>query len=98
MIKALVNWLYTERLIEVASRIPEKKKRPAGGEGTLNPVRKALCAISGSMRLKGKARSLVNNHIPLTYNGRLSLNLRLCKPEGYSELSLSNIKIGLGST
>lgn len=74
MIKALVNWIYTERLIEVASHILEKKKRLAGGEGTLNPVREGLCATSGSTKLKAKARSLMNNHIPLTYNGSMSYN------------------------
>lgn len=52
MIKGLVNWIYTERLI--ASYSLEKNKRQAR-RGALNPAWKGACATSGSIKLKAKA-------------------------------------------
>lgn len=46
MIKGFVNWIYTERLIEMASYILEKKEKKKTGKrtGTLNPVCEGICA------------------------------------------------------
>lgn len=54
MIKGLVNWIYTEKLIELASYSLEKNKRQAR-RGALNPAWKGTCATSGSIKLKAKA-------------------------------------------
>lgn len=48
MVKSLGNWICTERLMELASYILEKKEKLVE-IGALSPECEGLCAISGFM-------------------------------------------------